>query len=184
MPKDDEIRVSNFLQRFGLIPIRYNKEELRIMAKTPDFKVEKEGRRALFCEVKSIFGDGLEGVRNDSTYNGIQNKIHESVKQFQSVNSSHDVPNVLFLVNHEFGIDIIDLYSVLTGNFYADNGEKHLLFEKYSHGRILNEKDEIDLYIWFQEDSEPYYCFNTGSAFFLHLCGLFNVHPDQVSHIG
>jgi hypothetical protein len=179
MSKDDEIRVRNFLQRSGLIPIRYNKEELRTLGKTPDFKVESEGKEVLFCEVKSIVGDDFEGVRDDPTYNNIQNKIHEAAKQFQSVNSSHIVPNVLAIVNHEYGIDIIDLYSVLTGYFYTDKGGEYPLFMKYSQGRILNEKQEIDLYIWFQEDKNPYYCFNTDSMFSLMLYGLFNIQPDK-----
>lgn len=184
MSNDDETMVSNFLQGFELSPIRYNKEELRTLGKTPDFKVEREGKLVLFCEVKSVFGEDFEGVRNDPTYNGIQNRIHESVKQFLSVNGSHDVPNILAIVNHKYGIDVIDLYSVLTGNFYTDKGEKIPLFMKYSHGRILKEKHEIDLYIWFQKDSNPFYCFNNHSLFFSMLCGLFNIQPDQVRSIG
>lgn len=183
MSSNDETKVSNFLQRYGLNPIRFNKEELRTLGKTPDFKVFNEGALAAFCEVKSIMGDDFNGCRDDPTYNGMQNRIHESFKQFRSVNADHKIPNVLALVNRQASTDIIDLYSVLTGDFYCDNGEKVPLFRKYSHGRILSEKTDIDLFIWFQRDTAPRFSFNLNSMFFQILCELFNTKPEQVKTI-
>jgi len=180
---DDEDRVSEFLEGFELNPLRYNKEEKRSLGKTPDFKVENTGRLHLYCEVKSVVGDNFEGSRNDPTYNGMQNRIHESVKQFRSVNPLHEIPNVLAFINHQHGTDIIDLYSVLTGNFYSEKGEKFPIFTKYSHGRILKEKHEIDLYLWFQDDNEPHLCFNTDSRFMPRLCGMLNVNIDEIRSV-
>lgn len=178
MSISDEAKVSAFLQCCGLNPIRFSKEELRTLGKTPDFRVFNEGALVAFCEVMSIVGDDFEGCRDDPTYSAMQNRIHESLKQFRSVNPEHQIPNILAVVNYQMGTDIIDLYSVLTGMFFADNGKNHPLFIKYSHGRILMEKHYVDLYIWFQMDRDPLFRFNLDSEFFLPLCKLFNIQPD------
>ena len=106
MSTGDEIKVSTFLQCHGLNQMRFNKGELRTLGKTPDFKVHSEGELVAFCEVKSIVGDDFEGCRDDSTYGSMQNRIHESVKQFRSVNPDHQIPNILALVNHQIGTDL------------------------------------------------------------------------------
>lgn len=92
--KANEERVYSFLKTMKLEPLRFSKEELKA-SKTPEFRVYKDGKLICYCEVKSIFDDNFEGVRPDPTYNTIQNKIHEAVKQFDSVNPFHDYPNVL-----------------------------------------------------------------------------------------
>jgi len=152
--KPDENTVKDFFEEKGLRVERFDDTEMT--QKTPDFKVYLDDRLVFYCEVKSIFEDGVEGAREDPTYNKIQNKVHEAVKQFNSINLDKEYLNVLALVNHEFGTDEVDLISILTGNFYSESGEKYPLFKKYSEGRIKDGKKIIDLYLWFERVDKQY----------------------------
>lgn len=184
--KAGENQVLAYFKSIGLNPIRYSKNEMRKNGnKTPDFMVKKDDKLLFYCEVKSIVGAVWDnGFRQDPTYNQIQNKIHEAVKQFSSVNQNREFPNVLVLKNNQYWTDVIDLHSVLTGMFFANNGERYSIFRKYSNGRIEKEKFLIDLYIWCQSDNTQQFCFILQSPFKNDLCRIFKIDPKDINEIG
>lgn len=147
----DNDRVKDLFEKNGCLVTKIKEQAFP----TPDFKVQSK-EHEFFCEVKSVESDEwLEGGRPDPTFNSISNKIHEAVKQFRSVNPDRKLPNVLVLCNHHDMRDSLDLKSVLTGLFYADDGTTHKIYGQFSDGRIKNEKMEIDLYVWITEKGVP-----------------------------
>jgi|LSQX01.1.fsa_nt_gb hypothetical protein len=181
----DENQVLAWFRTMGLNPVRYSKKEMRKTGnKTPEFMVKKDDELLFYCEVKSIIGDVWENeLRQDPTYNKIQNKIHEAVKQFRSVNRNREFPNVLVFKNNQYETDVIDLCSVLTGFFYADNGRRYRIYDSYSHGRIIKEKFFIDLYIWCQSDNTQQFCLTLDSPFKNRLCRIFKIDPENIKII-
>ncbi|MDY6868254.1 MAG: hypothetical protein SVT56_10170 [Chloroflexota bacterium] len=163
----DEVTVKEFLEGKGLTPERFSKEEMRA-GKTPDFRVFRDEELQFFCEVKGSPKDGwldqqledgepgqlVGGLRNDPIFNRLTDDIHQAIKQFDAVNRERKNPNVLALVNHDEVCGFNDLLAVLTGNFYAENGTVHPIYRQFSHGRIRDEKAEIDLFIWL-DDHKP-----------------------------
>lgn len=161
-----------FLEEHGLKCERFAKDEVR-QGKTPDFRVFLDEQMVMYCEVKEIreddridqlldqhpTGTTVMVGGNDSTYNRVSAKIHDAVQQFDAVNPSHEIANVLFLVNFEVGVDVQDLHAVLTGYLPTDGGGKFKGFGKYSNGRIAEEKTRIDLYLWRERDSEIKFTF-------------------------
>lgn len=141
MMNRDEIRVKELFEKRGCLVTPIDQKD-NILQK-PDFIVENKDLKFL-CEVKSIQGD--------SALNNISSKIHESAKQFRSVELS--LPNVLVFCNHHDNewINSLDLRAVLTGNFYSENGERSKIYATYSDGRIKEEKYDIALYIWLTKD--------------------------------
>ena len=163
----DEETIKAFLESNGLKPERFSKEEVRA-GKTPDFRVFLNGEFQFFCEVKGSPEDSwldkqLEGAkpgqlvggpRNDPVFNRLTDDIHQAVKQFDAVNEDRAAPNVLALVNHDEMCGFNDLLGVLTGNFYAENGAAHPIYRQFSHGRIRDEKNRVDLFIGL-DDHKP-----------------------------
>lgn len=157
----NEKTVSRYLRGRGLTAVRFKKIDTRL-GKTPDFRVYSDGNFAFFCEVKAspkdnwldeqqqqtapnkIFG----GLRQDPIFNRLTSDIHTAVKQFDAVNPQRVYPNVLALVNHDDTCGFQDLLAVLTGNFYADDGTSHSIYKQFSHGRIKEGKQRIDLFVW------------------------------------
>jgi hypothetical protein len=146
---DGEARVSRYLNFLGLKPERYTKAEMRA-SRTPDFKVYSGDSLAFYCEVKTAqedtwLKDLLEiaepgmlvgGTRDDPTYSRIASYIHDSVGQFDAVNPSMVLPNVLAIVNGDEEADIEDL-EIAFGSLI------------YSSARIADSKKRINLVIWF-----------------------------------
>ncbi len=123
---------------------------------------------------------------SDPLPNKITKNIHEAYKQFQSVNSSHDIPNVLVFVSFDMaaGVDYLD--DVITGSWVMTNGDVLDHFKKYAFGVIKNEKREIDLYVWF--DSPDHYSLRfmteKDSARFSTLCRALQIEEGNVSARG
>lgn len=188
-----ESSARDFLEEQNLRCGRFTRDEMS-QGKTPDFKVFLGENMVMYCEVKEIREDDRvdqlldehpSGTTvmvggNDSTYNRISAKIHESVQQFDAVNPTHDIPNVLFLVNFEHGVDVQDLHAVLTGYLPTDDGGRFEGFGKYSNGRIAEEKLKIDLYLWQERNSEIKFTFvDKASPYTGVLRDLFGKTEDQ-----
>ena len=96
---EDESLVAAFWRRKGFEPQRFDKSETRF-AKTPDFKLYRDGHLVAFCEVKTLMRDAwldgmldkagpgelVGGLRQDPIYNRISNAVHTAVRQLESVN--------------------------------------------------------------------------------------------------
>ncbi|MEK6776536.1 MAG: hypothetical protein AABY87_06605 [bacterium] len=117
--------------------------------KKPDFMLFRKDVLFGYCELKSIMDYDFFGERRDSTYNKIQNKIHDASKQFTSSNADHTLPNILFFINHSKKLNYGDLWLVLTGQAMPPNHNSDPIDIRYLRrlsikGDLLN----IDYIIW------------------------------------
>jgi hypothetical protein len=188
-----EQAAENFLKQHQLRPERYTKEEMR-QGKTPDFRVFKERELVLYCEAKHAERDTwlekrldeaeplelVGGGRLDPIFNRLSGHIHEAAKQFNAVNPSHEVPNILFFTNSDKRSNIYDLTAVLDGNFRSEDGTLHPIYKQYSEGRIKDEKFIVDLYIWWNDwIDKPPQRFWMPSRHHNRLCELLNCESRQ-----
>lgn len=115
--------------------------------KGPDFHVFRGDRTIFFCEVKTLCDTGWVGTRIDSRtiHNRIADDIHEAVKQFDSVNPSASVPNVLAFVNHDEMSIVTDIDETVTGCITTNLGERFPIarYMPLANGRIADEKLRI-----------------------------------------
>jgi hypothetical protein len=189
-----ESRLLQFLAAHGLRCERPSKLERKIQ-KTPDYRVFEGEQFRFFCELKGVLGDDwlgkqlvdapvgtiVGGSRPDPAFNRLTEDIHQGVKQFDAVNPSRAVPNVLAFVNYEEICDVGDLLAVLTGNFYADDGSRHPIYRQYSEGRIREEKKRVDLYLWLDANGEDRFVFTeTSPQHHVLLCRCFGTAPEEI----
>jgi hypothetical protein len=191
--------VQDYLAGMGFTPERYDKNELRAGAKTPDFKVSRGGRFEFHCEVKSGRDpfdekmweierpDGMYGgMRPDPIFNRLISHIHDASLQFKSVNADHAAFNVLAMVNYDEKASVLDLVSVTTGNFIAEGGARLPLDRWLAGGRVATDKQEIDAFLWFDphKRATPLIGVNcTERDRHLQVCGLFKLDPEKVDPV-
>ena len=151
----DERLVERFLISKKLCPQRFTAKENEswggtqsCLTKLPDFKVSARGC-FFYAEVKSLLAKPED---EPSSFNMFGKNILQAVKQFESVNETHIVPNVLIWVNHEMRHICQDLEMIYTGASTMSNGEIVGGFHKYSEGKIKKKKRFIDLHIWLNID--------------------------------
>lgn len=194
---NDEKIIAGIFKKRDLQVKKFTKKR-KAKSKTPDFQIFKDDKLAFFCEVKTIERDTwledkilnappltiVGGGRNDPTFNRIANKIHEASQQFEAVNPDSGYPNVLAFVNHDDYCGIRDLDSVLTGQFFADGGKLYSIYEKYSEGRIKEEKFQIHLYIWSDNFKGNFYRFNKiNKKHLISLANYFGTDPNSIKEI-
>lgn len=153
--------VKEFLEGKGLIVNRFSKKEIR-EKKTPDYKIYHGDSLVFYCEVKESekdtwLSEKLEkaaadeivgGSRSDPIFNRLTTHIHKAKKQFESVNPSHETPNILAFYNADEGCGLNDLLGVVSGGFMSENGPIKGVYERYSEGRLKEDLEHIDLVIW------------------------------------
>jgi hypothetical protein len=170
-------------------------------AKTPDFRLLKDGHLVAYCEVKTFErdvwldkmlaeaqpGSLAGGLRSDPIYNRISNAIHTAARQLVSANPNHDALNALVIVNRDKPARYQDLVSVITGKWDPLAGIHDKTHEQYSEGRISKEKYEIDLYIWLDANKDDlpkvrgYFFGNFENR--SRVCSLFGVDQDAVKTV-
>ncbi len=193
---EDEELVIRMLAAKGLKAVRFSKTERR-QGKTPDFKVFNDEVLVFYCEVKSIEDDRwlekkletaspgqlVGGDRSDPVFNRLSDDIHTAAAQFSAVNPQVQVPNVLVFVNHDSICDEQDLAGVVTGKFLAEDGSAHRVYEKFSEGRIKDEKFEIGAYVWIEEERLRSVLFNQNDARHKDLCALLGYVSSSIPPI-
>jgi hypothetical protein len=129
--------------------------------KTPDFRILRGSVLAAFCEVKSpqdVFQERLDeairqapegqfgGVIESGTvsrqYRCMDRAAKKAAAQFNAVNPSHAVPNILMFVNHDTTSRQGDFEEAVTGCFGGIRTCKSL----------RDEIAEIDAYVWLNAD--------------------------------
>jgi hypothetical protein len=170
-------------------------------AKTPDFRLLKDGKLVAYCEVKTFerdvwldrmlveapSGSLAGGARPDPVYNRISNAIHTAAKQLASANQDHGMLNILVLMNRDNRAKYQDLVSVTTGKWDPLAGIHDKTHEQLSEGRIREEKSQIDLYVWLDayKDDPPklrgFFFGNYESR--PKVCLLFGIDPDAVKTV-
>lgn len=164
--REDVDRVKVLFTERGLEAFDYGGDEVGL-SKTPDLEVFSNGELVAYCEVKSPGqdtwledqlataepGEIVGGFRNDPTFNRISAHIHKAVAQLDAVNPEHSTANILVMVNHDDSSGPSDLYETVTGHFLSNDGTHHPTMLRVSEGRIREEKQKIDLFIWIDIDS-------------------------------
>lgn len=167
------------LERYGFHVV--NIEESSV--KTPDFELFRGQDRFGYAECKEIVSKD-DYIGEDKTWNRLSRVIHEAFKQLASVDPHHSHPRILIFINRDFTIGVADLCATLTG--LEEIGGRWVPFgavRRAALGKIKEEKDEIDLYIWMQpSDPDPYFVFSRGN-YFEYLCSAFNIDPTSVRWI-
>ena len=145
MTGDKELLIKFFMSKL-LTAQHYDK---KATGEKPDFTLYKDNNLFGFCELKSIVDYDFIGLRNDSTFNKIQAKIHKASKQLNSVNQNHDFPNIVFIINHYKKVGYSDLWYVLTGQTSPPNQPSEPIDLRYLK-RLLRKDDlsVIDFFIW------------------------------------
>ena len=176
MPEDSQDKQSaiKYFEKKGI--------EARPFTKTsampnPDLKLYIDGNLFAYCELKSIMpyeldlpsnlpsGQIYQDEHNDPAFNSIQNKIHEASKQLRSVNPDHDLPNIVFFLNHHKYRGIQDLRWVIKGQ----PSEKAPDVFDMTYLRRLFEKDDlsvVDYIVWIDSFSnKAFYYVRSESPF-------------------
>lgn len=170
--------VQAFLESKGFIVNKIPESNV----KTPDFQVCKDGQLVFYCEEKTLEYDDFEGSKKDSTYNAISRDLHTAVKQFNSINPKHEVPNVMAIVNLDTIRDIHDLFISLTGHTLLDNG-KYMKILRVGH-RTLEDINKVDLFLWFDKKQFINYILNdTGIGARRNLEELFESINEESGYI-
>jgi hypothetical protein len=165
MPEDSHDRklIIEFFKRKGM--------QARPFSKTsdmpnPDFEIYIDARLSAYCELKSIMpyellpsklpsGQIIQVELNDSAaFNNIQNKIHEAAKQLRSINPNHDLPNIVFLVNHNPYRNVEDLKEVIGVQSFNALDIPCPLYPKYRNRLLRNEDLSVLDYIIYLEFHE------------------------------
>jgi hypothetical protein len=194
----DEELAAKYLAERGFQVARIGQDRF---AKTPDFRLLKDGQLVAYCEVKTFErdvwldkmlaeaqpGSLAGGLRSDPIYNRITNAIHTAARQLVSANPNHDALNILVIVNRDKPASYHDLVSVITGKWDPLAGIHDKTHEQYSEGRISKEKYEIDLYIWLDANHDD---FPKASGYFFgnfetrsKVCLYFGIDQDAVKTV-
>lgn len=163
MTEDKEITI-NFFQSKQIEARHFPKEK---EGKKADFELYFKNNLFGYCELKSIVEYDFVGERQDSTYNKIQSKVHNSAKQLESVNSIHSVPNIVFFINHTKKVGCQDLWYVLTGQATPPSQPSVPIDLRYfSRLKEKGDFDIIDYFIWKNVfDNIIYFTINSSSKF-------------------
>jgi hypothetical protein len=151
----DLLLVQQFFAARGLLAQRIPETS---SAKTTDFKILGRGALVAFCEVKSPqdvfderltaaileapegqYGGAIEVGPTSRQYRRMKGAARQAVAQFNAVNPSHSVPNILMFVNHDSHSNECDFVETVTG-YIEGLG--------YASKSVRAEIPEIDGYVW------------------------------------
>lgn len=184
--------VADYFTGQGLTAQRFPGKDTRSKIKRPDFRLLRGSELVAYCEVKSAIdgwlssklvgaapGEVRGGECTQAGYNRIGRNIEHAAGQFDEVNPSRLVPNILFFVNHDAGVDWRDLVAALTGIYPLDR-ETYTLNPKAmqaSDGKI-----RIDLFVWLDvEDVKPFYHFSlVDDSHVKALCSLLSIDQSGI----
>jgi hypothetical protein len=150
----DLVFVEQFFAARGLIAERIPTRT----AKTTDFKILRDTEVVAFCEVKSPqdvfaervaaaiiqapegqFGGIIESGPVSRQYRCMERAAKKAAAQFNSVNPSHAIPNILMIVNHDTHSYENDFVEAVAG---------YLEGLGYTPKSLRDDIPEIDAYVW------------------------------------
>jgi large subunit ribosomal protein L30 len=139
-------------------------------AKTPDFKVMKDGQFKAYCELKSprddwIFaipkdlkpGEIRQETREDPTAHALARVIGKAASQFDAVNQDRAYPNILVIVSHARLRGPADLHLAIGGLQMPDGGRRYLLVDPNERDfkkafakqqKLWDDARRIDVFYW------------------------------------
>ena len=137
---------------------------------TPDFILVHDEQRAFVAELKDLERhpaspdrawtipkpDDMHypfAHRTDNAVSRVADKIHQAYRQLKNF----PPPRVLILLNHDSLVDVKDLEEAFTGEQVYANAVfsySNTVSKKIAQGKIKEEKEGIDLYIWIDRRTE------------------------------
>jgi hypothetical protein len=123
----DDLAAQNFFAARGLLAARIPESKV---SKTPDFRILRGAETVAFCELKSpqdvfpervttAISQGLAGVIQHGyvtrQYRCLERAAKGAAAQFNSINASRAVPNILMIVNHDTLSHENDFIEAVTG---------------------------------------------------------------------
>jgi hypothetical protein len=105
------------------------------------------------------------------------------VTQFEAVNATRSVPNILVFVNHADATGFGDLRETLTGMFHTTGGAQIPTMRNISEGRLGEARLKIDLYVWIDEKTkriQGYFFNETTAAHVETLCTLLGLDQSKI----
>jgi hypothetical protein len=181
----------------NLIVQRFSNAELNL-GPTPDWRVYLDDNLVAYCEVKSPRDDWMDdqfnnasrgelvgGLRSDPTFNRLARHISKAVCQFDAVNHSRSVPNILVFVNHDEQTDYCDLRETLTGDFFSDDGKRYPTNRRIAEQRLGDDRYLVDLYLWIdapkRKVSERIFS-EANSSHVDSICKMLKLDPLKIAH--
>ena len=190
--KADEHLVARFLKRQGL-STEFSPERHASGLTTPEYLILKNGATVGVCEVKTVpaFGGSSGG---STAFADLRDNLGVAATQFNLVNPSRELVNILGLVDHRSGLMWADLYSLIRESIAAETRTGYQCREDMSLGQVRADQWPVDVYLWLASKRGPArgpgrfgvrfsfkMIFNSSDpGRFLHACALFGVDAAAV----
>ncbi len=167
--EDDDVKLA---EKLVFTPNNLNLKKIpRGAGSTADLQVLQNGLLVAFCELKSPRDEWLDrsldlanplqivgGMREDPIFNKIRKHANKASKQFEAVNPTRTVPNILIFVNHDNASDFGDLIETFTGLFHAADGSRHATMLDMASS-LKRAKSQIDLCVWIDGNTGKDQCY-------------------------
>lgn len=192
--EDDDLKLA---EKLVFAPIGLSLQKIpRGGGRTADLQVLQNGALVAYCELKSPRDEWLDklldlakpcqivgGGRDDPIFNKIRKHANKASQQFEAVNPTRAVPNILVFVNHDDISDFGDLRETFTGLFNAADGSRYATMPDMA-ASLNRAKSQIDLCVWIDVNTSKTrgYFFNQGATphYLNQLCALLGVNPAAI----
>lgn len=167
-------------------------------AKSPDFKILRNGELLGYCELKSprddrVFalpndlkpGEIRQDVRENPTAHARARVIEKAAAQFDAVNPDHAQPNILVIVSHARLRGPVDLHLAIAGMPTPEGGRGFLLVDPNEKDctkawakqrKLWQDARRIDLFFWIDAHTRTVrYIVNNDGAQRKEACDLMNI---------
>ena len=168
----------------------------RWVSRTADLLVLQNGALVAYCELKSPRDEWLDklldlakpwqivgGGRDDPVFKKIRKHANKASQQFEAVNPTRAVPNILVFVNHDYISDFGDLRETFTGLFHAANGNRHATMPDMA-ASLKRAQSQIDVCVWIDAKTSKIqgYLFNQSATpnYLNQLSSLLGVNPAAI----
>jgi hypothetical protein len=192
--EDDDLKLA---EKLVFVPNNLNLKKIpRGAGSTADLQVLQNGLLVAYCELKSPRDEWLDklldlanpfqivgGEREDPIFNKIRRHANKASKQFEAINPTRAVPNILIFVNHDNASDFGDMIETFNGIFHAADGSRHATMLNMASS-LKRAKSQIDLCVWFDGNTvnEQCYFFNWDATpnYLDQLCALLRNSPPTI----
>ena len=192
--EDDDLKLA---EKLVFAPIGLSLQKIpRGGGRTADLQVLQNGALVAYCELKSPRDEWLDklldlakpcqivgGGRDDPVFKKIRKHANKASQQFEAVNPTRVVPNILVFVNHDDISDFGDLRETFTGLFHAADGSWHATMPDMA-ASLSRAKSQIDLCVWIDGKTSKAqgYFFNQGATpnYLNQLCALLGKNPADI----
>jgi hypothetical protein len=129
-------------------------------AKIPDFRVKWGNGGFYYCEVKSselILDPEIKMYKHDTTMSKLRQHLHTAVQQFDSVNPSHIVPNIIIWTSENFQLNWHNFMECARGTISIGSGMVRDLRRHGAVARTAKDWERVDIHVWLQHNVNDIY---------------------------